>query len=157
MAINHTNRVWSAFNVLEKLQDKDPSVVGSYDHAWEFTRRVERLFCNVFVSVKEGVLVLAEVVLCNERVQAKNAVAVALLLWVKLVETVQMNWQFRFLQVAQQVPQRPSNKLLVVSGNEGVNMFVVEFELAAAYCFPYLFPRPAEFFSRNVFLALQKS
>ena len=63
MGVNDNNRVGSAFNVLEQLDDEDTTVVGPDDHAWEVLRSVERLLGDLFVTVEEAMLELSELIL----------------------------------------------------------------------------------------------
>jgi len=74
VAVYYAYWVSSAFNILEELEDKNSAVVGPHDHARKVAGGIEGLLGDALVAVKEAVLVLAEVILAYEGVQAQNAV-----------------------------------------------------------------------------------
>jgi len=74
MAVQGDDGVAAALNVLEELHEEDPSIVRTQNHRWEIRGNVESLIGNFLVMVEEAVLVAAEVVLLDERMEVQYVI-----------------------------------------------------------------------------------
>lgn len=78
MSVNHDDWEWASFDILEELNYEDSSMCCPKDDTWKLSRDEEGLLCYLFVWVEEAMLVLAEVILCDIRIDIDDRVLILL-------------------------------------------------------------------------------
>lgn len=124
MAVQRDDGVATALNVLEQLHEEDPSIIRTQNHRWEIRGNVESLIGDFLVVIEEAVLVSAEVVLLDERMEVQYVVLGRLDLvcslkaeigdgcgneWQRLVLPAQ-------LDVVEEALERPGNQFVIMVG-----------------------------------------